>query len=65
MVVNGGSTDPICGICAEDMIMKVHGVKIPLRGEIAVKLRNDAIKWRKQHPEDGPDPDGRRRGDKP
>lgn len=45
MFINGGYTNPICGICAEEL------TGIRLHGEQASQMRNEAKVWRIKHPE--------------
>lgn len=56
MFVNGGYTDPICGICALERMNIVHGIKREsFSGEMAEANRVSAILWRKSHPQDKPE----------
>jgi len=51
MNVNGQYTKPICGICALARVNQFHGVQLTrFKGEMAEETRQDAIKWRKNHP---------------
>lgn len=55
MNVNGNYTDPICGICALEIANRMTGIKRGFfQGETAETARRAAIKWRKNHPADGP-----------
>jgi hypothetical protein len=57
-----GDTDPICGICAEQLISKVHGQPTKLHGPMAIGIRDSAVEWRRAHPEDDPTAGDKRKG---
>lgn len=43
---------PVCGICALELTNKLHGTDFTnFTGKGAEKSRQDALKWRKSHPE--------------
>lgn len=47
-----GYTAPICGICALEESNRALGVKrTSFHGQMAEEMRQDAIHWRKKHPE--------------
>jgi len=55
LFIMGGHTEPICGICALEAVNKVSGVtRTEFQGKMAEHCRQDAILWRKRHPEHKP-----------
>lgn len=44
---------PICPLCAKAVRKAIHGVDMPFRG-MALEAYEDAVEWRKEHPEHAP-----------
>jgi hypothetical protein len=57
MFVNGGYTQPICGVCALAVTNRVHRSKRSrFDGQQAETMRRKALNWRKRHPHLQPQP---------
>lgn len=55
MTTSKGDTGEICGICALAVSNEVHGIqRTEFTGQWAEHLRQEAIEWRKRHPDMGP-----------
>lgn len=52
---NLGVTQPICGPCALELANTIMGFeRTSFSGEIAEKMRLDALEWRKSYPQNKP-----------
>jgi hypothetical protein len=50
LVTSLGTTNPICGICALEIVNELHDQKREsFNTPIAERMRQDALKWRKDH----------------
>jgi hypothetical protein len=51
VMIGGTYLKPVCGICALEITNEYHGVeRKEFTGEVAEKMRRDAIRWRRNNP---------------